>query len=621
MKLAGTASWPAVAVICLAAGALLVACNGQSKPPTPSIPPASASVTPVAASSTPAGAVSPASRQSQPATDTGTVPPSPVDATAHGSPRAPSATPPPPRVTITPLGQNDLGNSGFNANVVAHNGYAYVGSWGYGANCPNHGVRIVDLSDPAQPAVVGAIAQIRGTTQEDVKVRHINTSAFTGDLLATGIQRCDRTGAGGIDLYDVSDPRNPRQLSFFPTGVARGVHELDLIQQGDRALALLAVPASELDGGDGDFRIIDVSDPRHPVQIAQWGARAQLGVDLKSGIGCQRQIFDHSARASADGRRVYLSYWDAGVIVLDISDPTAPKLVGRIQYPPGEEGETHSVAETADGQHLLVADESGIFGGPYGLHFRVDAPDGPHAVYGCESLFSRPLTETGVISGDVVAVGSGCPGAAFAQNPAGKVALLDAGSCTAGEQAARLAGAGATAMIVATVSADGEPESLSSGKTVNIPVVSIRPADADRLRASLNGASASIVLPSERHSGGLRIWDISNLANPRQVGAYQTPDSTAFPPPDTGFYTIHNPEVVGDLAYLSWYTDGLRVVDVSDPTNPRELAAYVPPAGKNPLRSEFPDQTLDWGVSVQGGLVLLSDINTGLHVVRVDVQR
>ena len=40
--------------------------------------------------------------------------------------------------------------------------------------------------------------------------------------------------------------------------------------------------------------------------------------------------YAHSARASADGQRAYVSYWDAGVIILDISDPAEPRVEGRV---------------------------------------------------------------------------------------------------------------------------------------------------------------------------------------------------------------------------------------------------------------------------------------------------
>jgi hypothetical protein len=47
---------------------------------------------------------------------------------------------------------------------------------------------------------------------------------------------------------------------------------------------------------------------------------------------------------------------------------------------------------------------------------------------------------------------------------------------------------------------------------------------------------------------------------------------------------IHNPLLVGTDVYLSWYTDGVRVVDASNPRGLREVAFFVPPAGDNPVK-------------------------------------
>lgn len=601
---------------CVVAGLLLVACSGGPSRPTANSLPAT-----VAGATRAAGVSAPLARGAGPLAPPAETPE--ATATADAATPAPAASPTPaaapavaPRqpqqVTLTPLGHTDLGASGFNGDVWEHNGFAYIGTWGFGSACPANGVRIVDLSDPANPRPIGAVAAIRGTSQEDVEVRHVSTPAFSGELLAAGIQRCDRPGQGGLALVDVTDPRNPIDLSFFPTGGSRGVHELDLVQQGDRVLALLAVPYSERDSGVGDFRIVDVSDPRHPQQLAAWGARDALGVNLSGGSGCHHAVFDHSARASADGKRVYLSYWDAGVIVLDIADPSAPQVIAWLRYPPGEEGETHSVAEAAGGRYLLVADEDGIFGPPPGLHLRVDTASGPLEPFACEALFSGSLNAAGRVSGNVVAAGSGCPGAALA-DVRGQVALLDAGGCTAHDQAGRALAAGATAVIVA---AEGDAIALGGGRALDGPVVMVGAADAAALRAALANGPLPLTLPSERHSGGVRIFDLADLAAPRQLAEFQSPGSTAFPRPSNGDYTAHNPEVVGDLAFISWYTDGLRVVDISDPTAPREVASYVPPPARNPLRASFPDQTLDWGVYISGDIVLLSDINSGLHVLR-----
>jgi hypothetical protein len=35
------------------------------------------------------------------------------------------------------------------------------------------------------------------------------------------------------------------------------------------------------------------------------------------------------------------------------------------------------------------------------------------------------------------------------------------------------------------------------------------------------------------------------------------------------------------LAYFSWYMGGLRVVDITDPANPAEVGVYIDPLGNN----------------------------------------
>jgi hypothetical protein len=66
---------------------------------------------------------------------------------------------------------------------------------------------------------------------------------------------------------------------------------------------------------------------------------------------------------------------------------------------------------------------------------------------------------------------------------------------------------------------------------------------------------------------GIELWDISD------------PTDTAFraeiDPPDVGGEaTSHNFDVAGGYLYSSWYTGGVRVHDVSDPSNPTEVDAY-----------------------------------------------
>jgi hypothetical protein len=53
---------------------------------------------------------------------------------------------------------------------------------------------------------------------------------------------------------------------------------------------------------------------------------------------------------------------------------------------------------------------------------------------------------------------------------------------------------------------------------------------------------------------------------------------------NAGDYTIHNPLLVGTEIFASWYTDGIRIIDVADPTNPREIAFFVPPSENNSVK-------------------------------------
>jgi hypothetical protein len=76
---------------------------------------------------------------------------------------------------------------------------------------------------------------------------------------------------------------------------------------------------------------------------------------------------------SPDGRTAYLSYWDLGVIMLDVSEPRSPQWLGRFEEPSAAEGNTHSVALVHDGKLALVADET--YGPPWGRLRLVDVQD------------------------------------------------------------------------------------------------------------------------------------------------------------------------------------------------------------------------------------------------------
>ncbi|MFC3957262.1 PKD domain-containing protein [Halovivax cerinus] len=78
---------------------------------------------------------------------------------------------------------------------------------------------------------------------------------------------------------------------------------------------------------------------------------------------------------------------------------------------------------------------------------------------------------------------------------------------------------------------------------------------------------ASIIIIGKEAFGdglGVEIWDIAD------------PTDTSFlaeidPPSEGGTRTSHNCDIVGDYLYSSWYSGGVRVHDISDPANPEEI--------------------------------------------------
>ncbi|NNE09375.1 MAG: choice-of-anchor B family protein [Gemmatimonadetes bacterium] len=110
----------------------------------------------------------------------------------------------------------------------------------------------------------------------------------------------------------------------------------------------------------------------------------------------------------------------------------------------------------------------------------------------------------------------------------------------------------------------------------------------------------------ETGGGRLRIWDIADKQNIVQVSQYQSGGATS----------IHNVFVRDDIAYISYYTEGVRVVDVSDPAAPVEIGYYDTYLGGGPALYAG-----NWGVYpfLPSGLVIASDIDLGLHVIRFDL--
>ena len=126
--------------------------------------------------------------------------------------------------------------------------------------------------------------------------------------------------------------------------------------------------------------------------------------------------------------------------------------------------------------------------------------------------------------------------------------------------------------------------------------------------------------PFKTPESRLRLYDIRNLESPKEVAAITLPDSLGAP---------HNLLVSGDLLFVGWYQDGVRVFkyDTSNPDNP-----IVEPYAFKAVRSEQTlnptTQTLDgiWGVRLHDCVVegepktcvYASDMSWGLIILAME---
>ena len=224
----------------------------------------------------------------------------------------------------------------YSADVEAFRGVAYLSSHRGRESCNAEGVRAYSLANPRRPRLLSTFARIPGTWTEKTIVRGIRTPSYVGDLAAVSVQGCTLADWRGFALVDVSQPAQPAELARIHLD-PRGSHEIWLAQAGGRALVFTASLRSEvLDSPDGttpgrpDFRMWDVSDPSNPVEVGSWGAWKELGIrpfaDLKRPLDGN---LTHSVVTNAAGTRAYLSYWDLGTVILDVSNPARPVYLGR----------------------------------------------------------------------------------------------------------------------------------------------------------------------------------------------------------------------------------------------------------------------------------------------------
>lgn len=111
---------------------------------------------------------------------------------------------------------------------------------------------------------------------------------------------------------------------------------------------------------------------------------------------------------------------------------------------------------------------------------------------------------------------------------------------------------------------------------------------------------------------GLWVFDIDDETDPRPLATFHVSELDSPWSRSGARFGMHQfqEHVDGTLVFCAWFAGGLRVVDIADPTWPKEVGYYIP----EPASGEIAPQTNDVDVD-ERGIVYLIDRNRGLDIV------
>ncbi len=547
-------------------------------------------------------------------------------------------------------------------DVEVYRNTAYLAGF-RGEECEEGGVYVMDISRLRRPRQIGFIPTGLGSyVGEGVQVRTIRTSAFRGDLLLFNNEICNplSTAVGGATLVDVSNPRNPRVLApgfgeVDPPDpenpdaprIAHQTHSAFMWQHGDKAYAVLV---DDEDAADVD--IFDISNPRKPTLVAEYNLAERYPRILQEGL---EQVFLHDmvVRRNSRGREIMLlSYWDAGYVKLDVTDPKRVRYVGDTDYRAVDpelrqqagvreapEGNAHQAEFTRDATHIIGTDEDFS---PFGLRGSTDDGTAIEANSGSDT----PQLQGGQsISGTAVYVGRACtetgedPDVPPAPPEGGPYfAVAERGVCTFTEKVAAVEAANAGAgqdygavLIMNREGADACNTPFGMSVQGNIPTFSITRGvgfslfDAEFDEQECLAGDGSETAPFELGQTGDEVtlesffngWGYVHLfANGRgkmlELDTYAIPEAMdARFAENFGDLSVH--EVATSrrnnrVAYLAYYSGGFRVVKIYK-DRLHETGSFIDRQGNN-----------FWGVEVfkrgKYEYVAASDRDFGMYIFR-----
>ncbi len=582
------------------------------------------------------------------------------------------------------IGRDTLGGvtDGLYTDVWSHDGYAYIGT--FQDPCTDAGVFIVDVAaaianyPDTEGATVADIKSAPNTRINDVKVHTVGDV----DVLITTQEPCGKSipaapqaggnppaqvGQGGVSLYDVTDPANPRALrkNFLEFG---GVHNTFAWDWDGKSYLIGTADTFDL----FDTFFVDITKPQSPKLLTVTGALDWLGQDPSAfddgqfATGSSAGNFNHDVWVNVidDVPTAVVSYWDLGFVTLDVTDPANPVFLDDSTYVDPEpivgqpyEGNAHAAVFGGGGDYIFGGDEDFS---PSSFSVSFLGTEYPAGV----ALFGD---DPNTLSGNVEYVGGdGCAAVAAPTVAAPAVAVIDRGACFFSTKGYNAQVAGYDGYIIVNNAGDGLLN-MSAGDPPlpTIPGAFIGQSDGDVFKDVANAgetASASSIFDGwgylhiinttggdvEVPVGGAASGNTASIPQMGELG-YYAPEQTVQEcgldfegeevcwGTDFGDLTMHNIEAdpltqaltptfdQGPRMFVSWYSLGMRAVEYrpghfhdnsndegSYSQNVHEVGRWIEPEGGSNFWGVHVDQMEIDGEPTQ--VILASDRNNGLYV-------
>lgn len=224
--------------------------------------------------------------------------------------------------------------TGFGAGGDVIGDIAIMGNQAQGGFLENNfGLKIFDVADPTNPEILAIVPPPADTTNF-LHTRLMDRDENGVAELAIVASQRSPVENQGIRIFDISDPANPKLASFFPVPNG-GVHTLQIDPQNPNVLFLnLTTDAFGKDGTfldspgntGGHVIILDVSDASVPQIINVLRMDGWTEDDIGKRFHCHESMtFNHPTNGIT---YLFCSYWNAGLVAFQVTDDMGNYLMG-----------------------------------------------------------------------------------------------------------------------------------------------------------------------------------------------------------------------------------------------------------------------------------------------------